>query len=86
MLVYDVSDRSSLDALDHWIGEMKTEVGNASEMDNVVFVVCANKVGKDSDSNVQYLLSSIMRGSQEVRKGGKELGIIGCEILKEGCN
>ena len=44
MLVYDVSDRQSFESLEHWLNEMKTEVGNQSEIDNIVFVVCANKV------------------------------------------
>ncbi len=44
MLVYDVSERSSFDALEEWTNEMKNEIGNQIEVDNVVMVVCANKV------------------------------------------
>ncbi len=44
MLVYDVSDRASFEALDAWANEMKNEIGNQVEVDNVVCVVCANKV------------------------------------------
>ncbi|CAD5115073.1 DgyrCDS4087 [Dimorphilus gyrociliatus] len=43
LLVYDVSDRSSFESLDHWLTEMRNEIGNASEMQNVFYVVCANK-------------------------------------------
>ena len=44
MLVYDVADRGSFDALESWINEMKNEIDNPSDIDNIVFVVCANKV------------------------------------------
>jgi DnaJ homolog subfamily C member 27 len=44
LLVYDVTNKSSFDALDSWIDEMKHELGNAADIDNTVFVVCANKV------------------------------------------
>ena len=44
MVVYDASDRASFDALDSWMSEMRSDIGNAKDMDNIVFVVCANKV------------------------------------------
>lgn len=44
MVVFDVADRQSFDALDSWMLEMQNEIGNQSEMDNVVVCVCANKV------------------------------------------
>lgn len=43
-MVFDVNDRQSFDALDSWVLEMQNEIGNQSEMDNVVVCVCANKV------------------------------------------
>jgi len=44
-LVYDVTNRSSFEALDSWLDEMKRDIGSSSvEIDNVVFIVCANKV------------------------------------------
>ncbi|KAI0229193.1 DnaJ-like subfamily C member 27 [Lamellibrachia satsuma] len=46
MLVYDVTNRATFDALDQWIDEMKLEVGSAKDMDNIVFVLCANKTDK----------------------------------------
>lgn len=46
LLVYDVSDRTSFEALDSWLNEMKNEMGSSSELENVVFVVCANKTDK----------------------------------------
>lgn len=46
MLVYDVSDRASFESLESWLAEMKSEIGNPADMDNVVFVVCANKTDK----------------------------------------
>lgn len=45
LLVYDVGLRESFDALDSWLGEMKQEMGSQANMDSIVFVVCANKVG-----------------------------------------
>ncbi|XP_060589581.1 dnaJ homolog subfamily C member 27-like [Ruditapes philippinarum] len=43
IVVFDVSDRSSFESLDHWLLEMQTEMGNQTEHDNVVICVCANK-------------------------------------------
>lgn len=44
ILVYDVGQKDSFDALDSWLAEMKQELGSHGNMDNIVFVVCANKV------------------------------------------
>ncbi|GAB1297268.1 DnaJ homolog subfamily C member 27 [Apodemus speciosus] len=44
ILVYDVGQKESFDALDSWLAEMKQELGPHGNMDNVVFVVCANKI------------------------------------------
>ena len=52
MLVYDVSDRQSFEALEHWLNEMRTEIGNQAEIDNIVFVVCANKVCGELFNNI----------------------------------
>ncbi|NXP00931.1 DJC27 protein, partial [Certhia brachydactyla] len=45
LLVYDVGSKESFDSLDSWLAEMKQELGPHGNMENVVFVVCANKVG-----------------------------------------
>lgn len=45
ILVYDVGQKESFDALDIWLAEMKQEIGSHSNMENIVFTVCANKVG-----------------------------------------
>lgn len=45
LIVYDVSDRNSFEALDSWLLELQNEVGNQSEVDNIAVCVCANKVG-----------------------------------------
>lgn len=45
LLVYDVGLRESFDALDSWLGEMKQEMGSQANMESIVFIVCANKVG-----------------------------------------
>ncbi|KAM4785688.1 dnaJ homolog subfamily C member 27 isoform 1-T2 [Cyanocitta cristata] len=45
ILVYDVGSKESFDSLDSWLAEMKQELGPHGNMENVVFVVCANKVG-----------------------------------------
>ncbi|KAK3780203.1 hypothetical protein RRG08_010597 [Elysia crispata] len=43
ILVYDVSDRSSFEALDRWMEELNSEIGIKSEVDSIVVCVCANK-------------------------------------------
>ncbi|XP_072175910.1 dnaJ homolog subfamily C member 27-like [Diadema setosum] len=48
LLVYDVGSRGSFEALESWLSEMKREIGDASEMDRVVFCVCANKTDRAS--------------------------------------
>jgi hypothetical protein len=42
--VFDVSSQQSFDSLQSWLNEMKKEIGDPTDMDKVVFVVCANKV------------------------------------------
>ena len=44
MLVYDVGNRGSFDALDSWVDEIKKDIGNAADFEGVTFAVCANKV------------------------------------------
>lgn len=44
LLVFDVTNRASFDALDSWLAEMRQEIGDPSEMEKVVFCLCANKV------------------------------------------
>lgn len=44
VLVYDVGQKESFDALDTWLAEMKQELGPHGNMENIVFTVCANKV------------------------------------------
>ena len=44
ILAYDVGSRSSFEALDSWLAEMKREMADSAEMERVVFCVCANKV------------------------------------------
>ncbi|ESP03414.1 hypothetical protein LOTGIDRAFT_224445 [Lottia gigantea] len=46
ILIYDVSERSSFTALDDWMNEMKSEIGNHGDMDNMIVCVCANKIDK----------------------------------------
>jgi len=43
-LVYDVTNRSSFDALDVWLDEIRQDIGSCADFDNVIFIVCANKV------------------------------------------
>ena len=42
--MYDAADKASFDALDSWMAELKSDIGNPKDMENIVFVVCANKV------------------------------------------
>ncbi|CAC5404992.1 DNAJC27 [Mytilus coruscus] len=46
IIVFDVSDRNSFEALDSWLLELQNEVGNQSEVDNIAVCVCANKTDK----------------------------------------
>lgn len=46
LLVYDVAVRSSFDALDLWMEEIKRELNSSSELENIIFIVCANKKDK----------------------------------------
>lgn len=46
LLVFDLSNRASFEALDHWLDEMKNEMNNSTDMDNVVVCVCGNKLDK----------------------------------------
>jgi len=42
--VYDAGNRKSFENLERWLDEMKQEIGNSREIDNMVICVCANKV------------------------------------------
>jgi len=53
LLVYNVNQRESFEALELWLEEMRTEMGSASEMANVVFVVCGNKTDKGKSRMVE---------------------------------
>ncbi|XP_027765899.1 dnaJ homolog subfamily C member 27, partial [Empidonax traillii] len=64
LLVYDVGSKESFDSLDSWLAEMKQELGPHGNMDNVVFVVCANKVGVPE-------IPGVPTGNSEPGKGGK---------------
>ncbi|XP_039094193.1 dnaJ homolog subfamily C member 27 [Hyaena hyaena] len=44
ILVYDVGQKDSFDALDAWLAEMKHDLGPHGNMENIVFAVCANKI------------------------------------------
>ncbi|NWZ88346.1 DJC27 protein, partial [Poecile atricapillus] len=44
LLVYDVGSKESFDSLDSWLAEMRQELGPHASLDNVVVVVCANKI------------------------------------------
>ncbi|XP_033115954.1 dnaJ homolog subfamily C member 27-like [Anneissia japonica] len=55
LLVYDVTNRQSFEALESWLTEMKQEIGDPSYMDKVVFAVCANKIDRKSKRVVDGL-------------------------------
>lgn len=46
ILVYDVSNPTSFEALEFWLNEMKSELSTPGDMENVSFVVCGNKTDK----------------------------------------
>lgn len=46
LLVFDVTCQQSFDSLQLWLNEMKKEIGDPTDMDKIVFVVCANKSDK----------------------------------------
>ncbi|XP_068706676.1 dnaJ homolog subfamily C member 27-like isoform X2 [Montipora foliosa] len=43
-LVYDVGNRESFESLDSWLEEIRRDIGNPTDLEGVVFTVCANKV------------------------------------------
>ncbi|XP_071804524.1 dnaJ homolog subfamily C member 27-like [Asterias amurensis] len=53
MLVYDVCNRGSFEALNSWLDEMKQEIGAPSEMEKVFFCVCANKIDRGNQRQVE---------------------------------
>ena len=63
ILVYDVGQKESFDALDAWLAEMKQELGPHGNMENIVFVVCANKVGCGGEPGCGTVLISGPQGS-----------------------
>ena len=46
--MYDVTNRASFEALNGWLKEMRTHLEKSSDMEKIIFVVCANKVPKKS--------------------------------------
>ncbi|XP_042189159.1 dnaJ homolog subfamily C member 27 [Callorhinchus milii] len=44
ILAYDVGQRESFEALESWLAEMRQELGPHGNMDNIVIVVCGNKI------------------------------------------
>jgi len=52
MLVYDVGNRESFDALDSWLEEIKKDIGSPADFEGVAFAVCANKVRTESSHTV----------------------------------
>lgn len=55
LLVYDAHDRHSFESLELWLNEIKQEIGNQVEVDNIVFAVCANKVGENCSRTFDVL-------------------------------
>lgn len=52
ILVFDVNDKASFESLEGWINEMKhdLEAMKSKSFDNIVFIVCANKIDKGLSS------------------------------------
>ncbi|CAH1772837.1 unnamed protein product [Owenia fusiformis] len=46
ILVFDVGNTGSFESLELWLNEMKSNLTNPAEMENINFVVCANKTDK----------------------------------------
>lgn len=42
--MYDVSNRDSFEVLNNWLSEMKQHLLSPQDFNNIVVVVCANKV------------------------------------------
>ena len=47
--MFDVTKRESFDFLSSWLDELRSDIGNQSDMDKIVIAVCANKVDKTSN-------------------------------------
>lgn len=60
LLVFDVSSKQSFDSLQTWLNEMRKEIGDPTDMEKVVFIVCANKVhSKESHFFLTTLMSCL---------------------------
>ena len=66
LLVYDVGERESFEALELWLNELRQEIGNQVEVDNIVFAVCANKVATN-DSRVHTCIPLNLNVYREVK-------------------
>ncbi|XP_071963077.1 dnaJ homolog subfamily C member 27-like [Antedon mediterranea] len=64
LLVYDITDRKSFEALEFWLTEMKQEIGDPLYMDKIVFAVCANKIDKKSKRVVDELEGQLWADSK----------------------
>lgn len=53
--MYDVTNRASFEALNGWLKEMRAHLDKSSDIDSIVFVVCANKVRKIFDDSGMML-------------------------------
>lgn len=66
MLVFDVTDRSSFEALEDWVNEIKQdlEINHNNTIENIVFVVCANKIdkGKRAVEETEAKIWSLTKG------------------------
>ena len=77
MLVYDVGQKDSFDALDAWLAEMKQDLGPHGSMENIVFVVCANKVTAletaCSPFSIYYIPSAALSLGEQIKRKEKVL-------------
>lgn len=76
ILVYDVGQKDSFDALDAWLAEMKQDLGPHGNMENIVFAVCANKVTAldiiCSTFQIHYGKSAALSFGEQMKKKKKK--------------
>ncbi len=62
ILVFDVNDKHSFESLEGWINEIKhdLEAMKSKSFENIVFIVCANKIDKGNDEHFHFKIDSLV--------------------------
>ncbi|XP_057311967.1 dnaJ homolog subfamily C member 27-like [Hydractinia symbiolongicarpus] len=55
LLVYDVTNKASFEALDSWFKEVKQYIPDPIDISRIVFILCANKIDKKNSRTVDFV-------------------------------